>query len=203
MLETLKNGQRRWVKISKRLLIALGMALFLLLLGLYGGLGYSLQSLEEVSRDRSFMSSGFMPVVFYCDITYNPILYPYYWLQGSGHLSGNFSIIYWAEGYSPGERGSPQFGVSPTQRLDFYLTRMLTWGLAINLALLFALATAIEIVQKRILYLVVFISSLGFAFASLAGWIVGLCIGAFSVSYVLIKMPRNNNLEEFWRSLWE
>jgi len=179
------------------------MALLLFLLGLYGGLGYNLQSLEEVSRDYSFSSSGFLAVVFYCDITYNPILYPFYWLQGAGHLSGNFSTIYWSEGYSPGERGSPQFGLGPKQRLDVYLTRMLTWGVAGNLSLLFLLAVSIEIVGKRVLYFIVFISSLGFALASFLGWIAGLCVGAISVWFVLLRMPKNNFLERFWNSLWD
>jgi len=195
--------RKRWVKYSKKLLIALGMTFLLFLLGLFGGIGYDVQALSEVSRDYTYSSYGFLLVVFYCDITYNPVLYPFYWIQGSGHLAGNFSTAYVAESVSPGERGVPQFGLSPTQRLDVYLTRMLTWGLAANLALLFALAIAIEIVQKRILYLAVFISSLGFAFASLAGWIVGLCIGAISVGYVLLKLPKDNTLERFWDSLWD
>jgi len=179
------------------------MTFLLFLLGLLGGIGYNVQALNEVSRDYTYSAYGFMLVVFYCDITYNPVLYPFYWLQGSGHLAGNFSMAVFSEGLSPGERGVPQFGRSPAQRLDYYLTRMLTWGAIANLVLLFMFTIAIEIVQKRIFYLVVFASSLGFTFASLVGWIVGLCIGAISVGYVLLRLPKDNTLEEFWHSLWE
>jgi len=176
------------------------MTLLFLLLGLFGGLGYHVSSVKEVS----FVPNNFglyADAVFQCDITFNPVLYPFYWVVGAGHLEGNFSMVFIPEGLMPGEYGGPVWG-RPATRADIYVTRVITWGTIGNAVLLLVLAIFIEVIGKRVLFLAIFTGTLGFRFGGLAGALGGLCMGAFVIAYVLRK-PEDNVLERFWRSLWD
>lgn len=194
--------QSRWMKNARRLAIAMAMAFLLAFLGLFDNLGYNVRYIEEKSWVPHF-DLNFGEAVVYCDMIFNPVLFPLYWLAGSGHISGNFSMIYVAEAYGPGEYGGPRFGAKPQDRFDFYVMKLVIWGLAANLILLLHLTIIIEAVGKRSLYLVVFFCTAGFAFADIIGALIGIFVGAFAVYYILFKMSPENFMWRFWESLWE
>lgn len=199
MTETIP--QRKWIKIFRKLLVAISITLLLGLLGLFSRIGYQVRSIEELSFNPTQL--GFAEVVFYCDIIYNPILFPYYWLVGAGHSYGNFSMIFFPEAFSPGEFGGPIWGMKPQDRYDIYIMRMVMWGAIANISVLFYITVLIEAVGKRSLYLALFCAILGFAIASLVGMIVGLVVGVFLVAYIWFKMSSENFLVKYWESLWE
>jgi hypothetical protein len=193
--------QSRWIKTAKKLIFAVAIAFFLVLLGLFDGLGYHAQ-IKEISFTR-YSDMNFAFATFNCNILYNPVLFPFYWLKGSGHLDGNFTHIFVAESYEPGEYGGPIFPMTPKARTDTYITKMVTWGTAENLVLLLALTLLIEALGKRSLYLVFFSTTICFAIASVIGAIVGVFLGAFAVGYILFRMSPESPLRRFWQSLWE
>ena len=186
----------------RKVVIVVCMTLLLALLGLFTGLGYHVRSIEEVSF-IPHAQWNFAEVIVDCDIVYNPFLFPFYWIVGDGHLDGNFSMMFVAEAYSPGEFGGPIFGLKPQDRLDVYVMRMVIWGFTPNLVLLFLLALLIEVMRKRVFYLAIFSSTIGFAVSGIIGAIAGLFVGSFVVAYILLRMSPENPLMKYWKSLWE
>jgi len=193
-------GEKRHVRIARKIVFAGLAAMLFLLLGLFSGLGYRLYSLKElgfVPHSRS----GYADARFKCDILYSPILYPVYWIVGRGHTNGTFSVLYFPEGYTAGEHAAPIFGLGEKDRRDAYLINMLTWGLSLNLFVLFSLTLAIEIVGQRGLYLVVFGGVIGFMISEILGVFVGMVVGSLT-ALVLLKLWPSNPILIFWRSLW-
>ena len=198
---SLHTPRRRYVRIFKSLFFALVFTFLMLFLGFFGSLGYHVTSVKELSFTRY---SRYAYGTFYCDILYNPILYPYYWFVGAGRLAGNFSMIVVAESYGPGEYGGPQYPRQDIREGDLYVTSMLIWGFAANVVFLFFIATFLEIMSKRIIYLVIFSGTIGFAVASIIGAIVSLFLSASVIIYLLVfNKSAMNFLTTFWYSLWE
>lgn len=186
--------------VFRRFIFVVAMTLFLLLLGLFSGLGYRVQSMKEVSfvpHNRLLYADA----IFQCDVTFNPVLFPFYWIMGAGHLEGNFSTVIVPEGLLPVEQIVPVWGMQAS-RIDSYITRIVTWGIFANAIVLFVIALFIEVIGKRVLYSAIFLCMIGFAFAGLIGAATGLFVGAFAVAYV-VRKAGNSILEKFWRSLWE
>jgi len=194
--------QSRRVRVARKLAIAVALALLFGFLGLFSGLGYNVKHIEE--RDfHPYFDLNYATATVECDITFNPVLFPYYWLAGKWQLSGNFSMMYVAEAYGPGEYGGPRFGAKPQDRFDIYVMQLVTWGTAVNFILLLHVAIIVEVIGKRSLYLALLGCTAGFAIADIIGAIVGVFVGAFAVYYVLFRMSPENRLLEFWQSLWE
>lgn len=193
--------ERKWIRILRKVIVAFSFSLLFTLLGLFNGIGYQILSIKELSFAPNPV--GFAEVVFYCDIIYNPVLFPYYWLVGAGHRYGNFSMILFPEAYSPGEFGGPVFGMKPQDRMDIYVMRMVMWGTLANFLLLLYITILIEATGKRSLYLILFCAIVGFAVTSIIGMIVGLVVGILLVAYIWFKMSADNFLVRYWNSLWE
>jgi hypothetical protein len=192
--------EKKYVHVLRRVFFAGLMTVLLGLLGLFGGLGYHLYGLKEVSfttHDRL----GYADASFKINLTYNPVLYPAYWLIGRGSINGTYSILASPLSYSPGESVRPNWGLSRQDRADQYLINMLVWGMPLNLLALFSVAIAIEIVRERGLYFVLFGGLLGFNIQEMQGVIVGGVAGAL-VALTLLKLRPNNPIVTYWRSLW-
>ncbi|MDH7476915.1 MAG: hypothetical protein QHH17_00840 [Candidatus Bathyarchaeota archaeon] len=82
--------------VAKTLGFALIMAVFLVFLGLFEGVGYRVYSVKEVSF-VPHTRLGYADVIFHCNATFNPILYPYYWLAGYGNVNADFYFLYTTE----------------------------------------------------------------------------------------------------------
>lgn len=173
----------------KKFLFALAISMFLLLLSFFGSLGYNVHAIKEVSF-KPYSQLGYADAVIFCDIVYNPILYPFYWIVGKGRLVGNFSVMYIPEGYKPGEFGGPIWGVKPEERYDTYINILISWGTISNLIILFIINLIIEFVFERLMYLILLLGIFGFIFWELYGIIIGVLIGCIFTLVFKIK-PRN------------
>ncbi|MGB9778483.1 MAG: hypothetical protein ACPLW8_03670 [Candidatus Bathyarchaeales archaeon] len=148
---------------------------------------------------------GYADAAFSCDILFNPLTHPFYWISPdvNGHIIGNFSTRYVPEGYGGGEFSGPRFPLWPKQRYDYYITIFEVWGLYQNMLVLFFIAITIEILKLRIVYIAYFCGILGFAVAQLIGMFIGVIVGSIVVIYIKRRLPSDNVLVNFWRSLWE
>ncbi len=185
----------------KKFLFALLMSMFFLLLGFFGGVGYRVYAIKDVSF-KPHSQLGYADAVFFCDITYNPILYPFYWIVGRGKLVGNFSVMYVPEGYMPGEFGGPIWGMKPEERYDAYTNFMISWGTFSNLIFLFIVALAIEFVCGRSAYWVLLLGVFGFLVWEICGAIIGVIVGSILVLWIF-KISPDNFIKRLWQSVAE
>jgi len=200
----LQGSRTKYVTVLKRIIFALAFTILMLLLGFFANIGYHVISVKELPYPLGFKSYGTYAVgSFYCDIVYNPILYPYYWFVGAGNRTGNFRMIIFPN-YGPGEQAYPIFPGPDVREGDLYVTAMLVWGMTPNFVLLLFITIFLEIINKRIVYLVLIGGSLGFALASVIGLVVGSLVSASAIAYLLVfNKPKMNMLRDFWHSLWE
>jgi hypothetical protein len=188
--------KEKYLAILRKFIVALIVALLLMLLGIFGRIGYYVRHIEELSFTR-YYGLGYADATFSCDIIFNPVLYPFYWMLEKGHISGNFSTIYVPEAYSTGELGHAIWPPSPSDRYPEYILQIITWGILPNLLILFNITVAIEIVGRRTLYLLIFCGILGFFVGELLGAIIGLIAGAF------LTLQMNKFIVQLWHSLWK
>ena len=80
---------RKNIRLLRKFVFAVLMGLFLFFLGIFNNLGYYVNAIKKISF-KPHSQLGCADVVFFCDIIYNPILYPFYWIVGRGTLTGNF-----------------------------------------------------------------------------------------------------------------
>jgi hypothetical protein len=189
-MHSFSDWQSKTTRIAKKLLFAAGITLLLIILGIFNGLGYHIYSIKEKSF-TPYDQLGYAHVVINCDITYNPILYPYYWLMGMGHLTGDFHLVYIPEGYFPGEYGGPIWRTSQ-HRMDTYIMTMLTWGTTPNIITLLLINIIIECLDKR-LYLGIFSGIIGFL-TGVIGAFLGLLTGIIFAILIRLKLPPFNFL---------
>jgi len=200
----LQGPRTKYVKVLKRVIFALAFTLLMLLLGFFANIGYHVISIKELPYPLGFRSYGTYAIGrFYCDIVYNPILYPYYWFAGTGHFTGNVSMILYPN-YGPGEQAYPIFPGPDVREGDLYVTTMLLWGATANMVLLLFITMFLEIINKRIVYLVLIGGTLGFAVASVIGLVIGSLISTSAIVYLLVfNKSKMAVLRDFWDSLWE
>jgi len=194
----LSTSTRKPIVLLRKLSVAIVFALFLALLGIFDGIGYRVYSISEISFDRQGLY-GYADAAFKCDMLYDPILYPFYWNVGSGHINGSFSMIYIPDAYSGSRAFYPP---TPRERYPAYIMHLVSWGSLPNLVVLFILTAAVEIIGKRSLYLIIFGGVIGFYFLQLEGVAIGMIIG--SILFMLfLKYQRGNPLLRFWQIIWQ
>lgn len=192
------QSSRKSIRIFRKLIVAVLLAIFLTLLGIFDGVGYHVYSISETSFIRQGIG-GYADATFKCDILYNPILYLFYWNVGRGHINGSFSMIYIPDAYSGNRAFYPP---TPRERYPAYVMYLASWGLLPNLVVLFILTAAIEITGKRSLYLIVFGGVIGFYFFELVGVAIGMIIGSIAFAF-LLKYRRDNPFSRFWETIWQ
>jgi hypothetical protein len=200
----MESRTTKFVTLFKRIIIAIALAFLLLFLGFFGNIGYQVISVKELPYPLGFRTYGTYAVGrFYCDIVYNPILYPYYWLVGAGHLMQNVSMVVYPD-YGPGEQAYPIFPRIDIRETDLYVTTMIIWGTAPNAIFLLFITLFLEIIGRRIIYLILMSGTLGFALGSIIGTVVASAIGASIIIYLSVfNKPKMEMLRNFWHSLWE
>lgn len=200
----MQGPRTKYVTVLKRIIFALAFTLLMFILGFFANIGYHVISVKELSYPLGFRSYGTYAVGrFYCDIVYNPILYPYYWFVGAGHFTGNVSMIIFPD-YGPGEQIRPIFPRPDVREGDLYVTTMLVWGITPNMVFLLFITVFLEIINKRIVYLVLSGGTLGFAVASVLGLVIGSFISALALVYLAVfDKSKMAVLRDFWHSLWE
>jgi len=174
--------------IIRKTISTLGMAMFLMLLSVFGGVGYKLNAIDEVTFVKH-TQYGYADAVFYVDIVFNPILHPSYWLKSMGSFQGNVSMMYIPEGYQPGEFGGPIWGLSEHDRYDTYVTFLITLGIGSDFAIIIVLTALIELLKCRKVYFAIFSGMIGFAIASVLGLLVGIIVGFILMAIIVVKRP--------------
>jgi hypothetical protein len=182
----------RVLRIAKKPIIAALLASLFIILGLINNIGYHVAALEELSY-IPHLEENYATVVLRTDITFNPLLYPAYWIQGTGHISGDLSFIH-----------VPALTHTTAQgRVDTYLMFLVTAGNVSNFLGVWLLAIIIEFVGKREIYIIFFSGIIGFTIAGTTGTIAGILVGMFPVLLVALKSKQGEILSRFWSSLWE
>lgn len=180
----------KFFSIIRKFIVALLVAFLFTALGLFSGLGYRVNSIEETSFAPT--RNGYANAVFECDMTFNPILYPFYWITRNGQVNGQFSMIYLPDSYvtyrdlqSGDTWGHAVYGV-PWDRYADYVMFLTTWGTLPNLLTILFFTIFIEIVGKRSIYIILLCGILGFYAMSL----IGLLVGATTACLVLLLLSK-------------
>jgi hypothetical protein len=183
----------RSVRVLRKFAVALLVALLFAVLGVIGGLGYRLNHLQELSFEVHEDEEWANATVSF-SATYNPLLYPFYWLTRNGYINGTFSFVYVPMSDYPGEFGGPVWGMKPQDRYDYYTIEMTTWGFWPNLLTLLFITVLVEVASVRALYVALFSGILGFYVVALSGMLVGLTVGLVFVLFMVFKLRRPNIL---------
>lgn len=191
---------------AKRIFLKIGIAVLLAflfaVLGTISGLGYHRNSLVQLYF-QIHPNLGYADATISFSATYDPLLYPFYWIKETGYVNGTYSFQYIPSSYGPGEFSGGNYGLKPSDRYDDYTIRMITWGFWANLITLLFATVLVEAAKARILYIAMFFGLLGFFVAVLPGMIVGLVIGGVVLWFITFRLPKDNVLSRFWYSLWE
>jgi hypothetical protein len=176
-------------KALKKIILAILIAFFLALLGLFGNLGYHVNSANE--SIKTYSNTDYMDLTISLDMTFNPLLYPFYWLMGNGHLSENKSGIIAIPqsaqqalpSYHPPSHhrnAGPTFAylTSKEDRLETFTLIVATREVMWNLVSLLTITIAIELTKERLFYLVLLFGIIGFYFGAIVGMVAGLIVGA-------------------------
>lgn len=193
---------RRITRVLMKLAIAVLLALLFGVLGTVSGLGYHRNLIEE----RDFVvhtQLGYADASISFSATYDPLLFPFYWIKGTGYIKGNYSLILLPSSLGPSEFSTGIYGLGPSDRYGDYTMQMLLWGFWANLIILLFFTVTIEAARARVLYLAFILGLLGFFVATIVGMLVGLAIGVAVILFITIRLPKDNMLSRFWYSLWE
>jgi hypothetical protein len=178
------------------------MALLFAVLGLFGGLGYRVNHLQELSFIPNDQLE-FANATISFSATYDPVLDPFYWLTRNGYVNGTFSVVYVPTSDYPGEFGGPVWGLKPEDRYDYYTTQMTSWGFLPNLFVLLFITILVEVGKVRALYVAVFSGVLGFYVDVAVGTLVCFTVGLVLTLFIMFKASKHNLLARFWGSLWK
>lgn len=186
MASNLSSRRGKLARLFSRAIFVLGIALLFAFLGFFGGIGYHVNQINEIS----FVPNprlGYADASFAIDITYNPVTYPLYWMLGKGSISGNVSMTYLPESYERSEWGQGIYGASAKDRYGNYISYLVFWGVFENFLVLIVFGIAAEILKCRVLYVPLLIGTLGFLCAGLAGIVIGIVAGIFVALYLRKK----------------
>ena len=192
----------KYVRVIRKIVIALAMAGLFIVLCIISGVGYHVNSIRQLSF-VTHSQYGYADATFYCDITFNPILFPTYWLKGQGHTVGTFSMLYVPESYAPGEFGGANWGTGPESHYVTYIMYVVTSEFGLNLIYCFFVPFLVEIVGSREVYIALLSGLVGFAVGTIIGLFIGLVVGTVLALFVLFKLSRTGVFARFWRSLTE
>lgn len=199
------------VKVFKRAILAILMAFFLAFLGLFSNLAYHVNSANESIKSSPY--SDYMDVTMSLDMTFDPLLYPFYWLTGNGHLSENQSgIVALPEPAQPPRPGyhppshhrnlDPIFPFTTTkeERLETFIMIVATREAVWNFVSLLLVTAVIEIAKERLIYWVLFSGILGFCFGAITGMIGGLIVGTILAILYRFKLAKFNSITKIFFS---
>jgi hypothetical protein len=192
---TLPPEEKRIV-ILRKALLTLGFTFFFTLLAIFPIVGY--YGTVKVTSIKYFGSYAY--VMYECNATYNPFLYPASWAFSRGQVSGNFTMIALPLAYR-GEIPHPIWGLKKdTQEKAMLL--VIGKELQANFPTIFLICLIIEVIGKRILHLALLSGIVGFVMAEVMGAFFGLATGIFLVVYVE-KTETGMILRKLWYRFWE
>lgn len=216
-----------WSKLrgaSKRLAIPIAFSLFAVLFGLFENVGYCINASNVyIDLSNSTRSRGTSVYNIYLDTTFNPILHPFQWLVGQGHVCGNMSSMmlygaslgnFWGRLYhAPGTTDRSQFPgfqgsgggeyVSPSESVRYCVLTIVAYGLVENAVVIFVGSVLIEALHQRFLYGVLLAGTIGFIIGGVAGVIIGLVAGTAFYTVLKLVSSGKNPVERFLNYILE
>jgi len=146
----------------------IGIALFFVFLGFFEGIGYHVYQISETS----FVPDprlGYATASFAVNMSFNPITFPFYWIMGTGSISGNISMRVLPESFERGDFVAAKYGLSPADRYGKYISFLTSWGLLQNFLVLVLLGIILDVLKSRVLYVSLLVGAFGFLAADTTG----------------------------------
>lgn len=172
------------------------MALLFSLFSLYPRLGYNGEATVRIVKTSYQLL--YRDVEVKCNITYNPLLFPFSWLINRGQSSYHFVM-------RTAPMGVGEFGITWSSleevKEDALLVVTLN-ELFINIPFLLFAFLAIELMNLRSLYLGFFGGIIGFSIAGLLGAIIGFLLISF-IALLLVRKLEIKSLVEVVDLLWK
>lgn len=179
------NTRGSIVAISRKLAVAIGVALLLSFIGTFDGIGYHARLLK-----LTFGGVGGADVYALVEESYNPILHPFNWLTNRESVIGEFG------GTVQGNKARGGY-IGPQDYFQNFAFEMSLWGAMENLVILLIVTITIEIAGERLLYILLFAGAFGFS-EGIIGTIFGLAVGiAFFLIYKL-ELAKKGFFARFW-----
>ena len=191
-----------------RLAVAIAVALFFVLRGVFGGVSYHAQVLKTSVETYTFfghpLSLPIMNTSSVVEATFNPILHPFHWIAGRGSWVDEYSSIvgnshggeaHYGKQYSAqdGDQRVQRSGwVSPEDNFEYAVLDMAFWGVMENFAILLSVTITIEILKQRFFYIVLLAGIIGFSLAGIVGTVTGLAVGTIFFLIYKLKSRKEN-----------
>lgn len=198
------SNRSKVLSLLKKIGIALGITLFFSFLAAFSGIGYHGKASLILPFKEGVLEGqySYRIVTYSCNVSFNPFLYPLSWLQGKGHISDIFKMVYLPQSY-----GSPSSDVYPYYPSGAY------WGThrdmeqeglmnvvfsqltLLNALYLFIIIFVIELFGKHGLLLCLLGGTVGFALGGLFGSVVGFVIGALIFVFLILIIKETQWLQ--------
>jgi|GEM_PF-3701196 hypothetical protein len=188
--------EEKCIVLLRRALLILGFTFLFTLLAIFPMVGY--YGMARINSIEYFGSYAY--VKFEYEATYNPSLYPASWVFGKGVISGNFTMITLPLAYK-GEIPRPVWG-SKKDILDKAMLMIVIGELKANLPTILLICLIIEVIEKRILHLMILSGIVGFFMAEVMGAFIGLATGVFMVIYIE-RTETGVILRRLWYKFWK
>lgn len=183
----------------RKLAVALAIAGLFALLSIFPRIGYLGEAdVKVIARDPF----GFWLVLARCNMSYNPFLYGFSWLAGSGQFSGTFRYVS-VPTYAGGGFPAPVWRNTPELQ-DEALIRLVLTQLYMNIPYNFIILLVVELTRMRDVYLCLIGGVIGFPFGGPLTALAGFFAGVFLIVFIMPRVRRGDNaLMRIWNSFWK
>jgi hypothetical protein len=182
---------------AKRLVVALGIMMLFAILATIPGLGYFGGARTRVVQ---FGDWGLWTVDAHCDICFNPFLYPFSWVRGSGHYSGNFTFYSIPTFAGGGESWFPVWRM-PKDLEDEAVLIKITSEIPMNMPYVLIILIGVSMLIGWNSYLYFIGGLVGFMLGAIWGAVIGFVAGALVIVYVIPRIRKNENISRAWENL--
>jgi hypothetical protein len=190
-----RNWKDKVLFYGKKLGIAVGIALFAALISLFSGLAYTGNAHIEAQYPNNVLL--YIDSLINANITYNPFLFPFYWLTGRGLSSYQFLM-----------RSMPisasQYGVVWPMKTDITDDAMLALSVDAalgNIPYNFIILLAVELLKIRRVYFCMLGGILGFPLGGPVGSLIGFFTIVFVVVLIMPRLKKRDYLTDLWNTI--
>jgi hypothetical protein len=190
-----RNWKDKARSYARRFIIASGFTLLLGLLSIFSGLAYSGNARIVASYPNEQLLYIDSEIV--SNVTYNPFLFPFYWLTGKGLSSYHFMM-----------RSVPvaatQNGVAWPRAKDITDDAMLIISLNAlfaNILYNFVILLAAELLKIRRVYFCLLGGMIGFPLAGPIGSLISFFTAVLLVVLIMPKFKKNKYFTDLWDSI--
>lgn len=181
----MSERKKQIVSLLKKAGTALGMAGLFTFLSIFPGLGYHGEAATQII-EKDPVLPGFWIVEAQCNVSFNPFLFPYSWVSGTGNLyKARFRFLS-VPTYAGYEFKVPVWR-STEELNEEAIIIVLVNRLVPNFLPSFFILFAIALLEQKLLYLCLFGGIIGFLVGSVLGSVLGLAIMVFLTYYVMPK----------------